>query len=1396
MSSIANIPENRTLRGAVIDYTSDRTLPLNECKVYFSPVQAGEGTPSPENVREISGWDHITIVGLNRRLPMEYQEVEYLEGTGTQYIDVDATLKEYEIDCTTAITGTRTNNGFVTGSSLWNDSAGTAIMISGVAYSCRRIYNNTAYSTIVSATDNINKKLRFIIKKDYVRIINVDTNEVLAENINEVEHLYESPVFLFHAYSNGAYLSRYVSARIYHCAYTYNEELAYDLIPCYRISDHTPGMFDLVSNQFYTNSGTGNFILGPEVGITIDFPKTIYGGYVDLIRGEIVEDIGKFAPTNSYSVHFVNGNGNIYIQDTYFNQNGFVKPINVNKSLSTHLYPVLTTTGLDGVFAVSDAGIFATRTSAFTTTSEFNTWVANQIENGTPLEFYMELVTPNTYPISPIDLRLLRGTNKFSSNLNGDIEISFAAEEYPQLSGNIVTFNSPVEGKQFEECKVYFTPKQDLHGYSKPWVGGSGKNKLNESLFGDSTSRTTLAVQLNPNTTYTLSTNIPQQLITILTQNTNLESSGNPYNGHPCTFITTENGEITLSYYNGSSVAIKDYQVQIEVGSTATSYEPYENICPIEGWDGIEINITGKNLIQLPTTYYRYYPNGSTFSASGASYSTFIFPVPKGTIYYDSPSNGRCSYCGLCDEIPTSGIKCYENLTMTNRSKSTFDNSAGHKYMFITGSRSWESNSEVVQNSGIVISVAQRGTDNRTPYSTTINIPFNRTIYGGYVDLVTKEVIETETVREIYASESVSASKRTSNTIAAPYNITNAANKNALKYSHGGIRSRNTASLNYMSTNQCCLLPYNTNPTYVLIGASPSVTKASEYQGWIESLAQPLQVLYELNIPQSYSLDIDTLTTLKNTNTLFSNANDNISVRAIGNIPAPLHPADFIRRENAAAPHIESQTGNYLTFRTDMEMPLTSSRIYFTPKQDLHGYSKPWVGGAGKNLLNKDNYGYIDNTVIVFGGDNTSIPDGSIALKAGTYTFSVNETMDTIAISDQNASNILLTTNTNSTTFTINEDKTVRIIIGKNGGNFLNYNYQLEKGSTATAYEPYENICPIEGWDGITVNRCGKNLYPYSQGSIGAYQPTFLKANNEYVFSADTPNGGNPYVRVRYVDGTVSPMIWLTKVINGKHYATFTPALDTNGAFMFLAVGLSSPMIELGSELTDYEPYNDTTTTITFPKTIYGGYVDLVSGEVVETWVNHSYTQSNQLTKKSSGGDYLAGNSYRVLQNQTNEIYYAKTPTSGDIYGFFNIGEWTSYNMRPFRAYVDNVNGLIKITISQTNRFFSEFDLTNSSDVDAMIQKVCNTYGEFKIVVKLAESGYHTYPIAFIPITTLSGINNLWTTANGDTQISYYRHSDDSYQYINAQAIASNNNYLLVTDDGFVIGNEENVTVY
>ena len=57
-----------TKEGALASFYTVNKASIKHLKVYFSPKQAGEGTPSPENVREISGWDGITVYKTGKNL--------------------------------------------------------------------------------------------------------------------------------------------------------------------------------------------------------------------------------------------------------------------------------------------------------------------------------------------------------------------------------------------------------------------------------------------------------------------------------------------------------------------------------------------------------------------------------------------------------------------------------------------------------------------------------------------------------------------------------------------------------------------------------------------------------------------------------------------------------------------------------------------------------------------------------------------------------------------------------------------------------------------------------------------------------------------------------------------------------------------------------------------------------------------------------------------------------------------------------------------------------------------------------------------------------------------------------------------------------------------------------
>ena len=44
-----------------------------------------------------------------------------------------------------------------------------------------------------------------------------------------------------------------------------NDVLVREFIPCYRKADSVAGLYDLANNTFYTNAGSGVFVVGPDV---------------------------------------------------------------------------------------------------------------------------------------------------------------------------------------------------------------------------------------------------------------------------------------------------------------------------------------------------------------------------------------------------------------------------------------------------------------------------------------------------------------------------------------------------------------------------------------------------------------------------------------------------------------------------------------------------------------------------------------------------------------------------------------------------------------------------------------------------------------------------------------------------------------------------------------------------------------------------------------------------------------------------------------------------------------------------------------------------------------------------------------------------------------------------
>ena len=55
---------------------------------------------------------------------------------------------------------------------------------------------------------------------------------------------------------------------------------------------------------------------------------------------------------------------------------------------------------------------------------------------------------------------------------------------------------------------------------------------------------------------------------------------------------------------------------------------------------------------------------------------------------------------------------------------------------------------------------------------------------------------------------------------------------------------------------------------------------------------------------------------------------------------------------------VTGDTYGIANFTTKSALPLEKCKVGFEFSQDLNGYSKPWAGGAGKNLYDAEKYNW------------------------------------------------------------------------------------------------------------------------------------------------------------------------------------------------------------------------------------------------------------------------------------------------------------------------------------------------------------------------------------------------------------------------------------------------------
>lgn len=194
------------------------------------------------------------MVKVYDQLPTEYQRVEYIKSSKTQYIDttfVPTNNSKWVLDAQFNETTTQFNGRFENNENPRGQRFDIAIAADGYYY----INGGNNTKTIVA---NTNRHTFVLDMKNGIASIDNSNFNLDMQTFNG-----QRPVYLFARRANN--IEYYCNEKIYSCKFYENNVLTMNLIPCYRKSDNVAGMYDIVTKTFFINSGTGTFTVGSNI---------------------------------------------------------------------------------------------------------------------------------------------------------------------------------------------------------------------------------------------------------------------------------------------------------------------------------------------------------------------------------------------------------------------------------------------------------------------------------------------------------------------------------------------------------------------------------------------------------------------------------------------------------------------------------------------------------------------------------------------------------------------------------------------------------------------------------------------------------------------------------------------------------------------------------------------------------------------------------------------------------------------------------------------------------------------------------------------------------------------------------------------------------------------------
>jgi len=214
-----------------------------------------------------------------------YTQVEYLQSSGTQYIDTGIVPSAgIKASGSFAILDTTAARNYIFGTTNGGSGRFQFSYSSQAFFGCGGAYSQP------SLTVNTNRH-NFVADKN---TFTIDGNTVYTPTSNQFSGDRTIVVFGLHDNSN---ITNLASIKVWSLQIYNDESLVQDLVPARRDSDGVLGMYDTVSGNFFTNQGSGKFY-APDQWVPSTYTKLEYiesprGAYIDtgVTYGKFVHDI-------------------------------------------------------------------------------------------------------------------------------------------------------------------------------------------------------------------------------------------------------------------------------------------------------------------------------------------------------------------------------------------------------------------------------------------------------------------------------------------------------------------------------------------------------------------------------------------------------------------------------------------------------------------------------------------------------------------------------------------------------------------------------------------------------------------------------------------------------------------------------------------------------------------------------------------------------------------------------------------------------------------------------------------------------------------------------------------------------------------------------------------------